>query len=419
MEQRGPPGAALPVQGDGGAYPWVLVATLFLLVFLFWGGYSSFGVFLGPLSKEFGWSRGLVSTALTINLMVGGVLGLGIGTLTDRYGPRALMTGAALALVLGFLLMSWTSHLWQLYLSIGFLAGLGISCAYIVPTATISRWFHKRRGLALGIVLTGIGTAYMVAPPFTASLIESQGWRSAYRVLAVIIGLGAVPLALSLRRPPPLDEVGTGKTTSTTVRQALSTSAFWSMFTVWITLGLSLMAVVVHLVPHATDRGIPLTAASTALTVYGVSNIAGRVSFGILIDRVGPKPAYALCVVLQTIGIIGVLGASSLLAFYAMTALFGLGAAGADTVAIKTTPDLFGTASVGAFIGMLSLGWRAGAAAGPAVAGFVFDATGGYLMAFLPMALIGLTAGVLFLRIRSPQRAIEGSPLGESGYRPA
>jgi len=416
---RGAHPAIAPDHEGDGVYPWVAVATLFLLVFLFWGGYSSFGVFLGPLSREFGWSRGLVSTALTINLMIGGVLGLGIGTLTDRYGPRALMTVAALALVAGFLLMSWTSHLWQLYLSIGFLAGLGISCAYIVPTATVSRWFHKRRGLALGIVLTGIGAAYMVGPPFTASLIESHGWRFAYRVLAVIIGLGAVPLALTLRRPPARDEAATGKATSTTVRQALGTSAFWAMFAVWTTLGLSLMAVVVHLVPHATDRGIPLTAASTALTIYGVSNIAGRVSFGVLVDRVGAKPAYALCVVLQTVGIIGVLGASTLPAFYAMTALFGLGAAGADTVAIKTTPDLFGTAAVGAFIGILSLGWRAGAAAGPAIAGFVFDASGGYLMAFLPMALIGLAAGLLFLRIRSPRQATEGSLHGESGYHEA
>ncbi|MBI2916931.1 MAG: MFS transporter [Chloroflexi bacterium] len=412
MARGAHPGTGVTLPREGGLYPWVVVTTLFLLVFLFWGGYSSFGVFLGPLSHEFGWSRGLVSLALTINLMVGGVLGFGIGSLTDRYGPRALMTGAALALAAGFMLVSWTSHLWQLYLSIGVLSGLGISCAYIVPTATIARWFHKRRGLALGIVLTGIGAAYMLGPPFTASLIESLGWRSAYRVLAAIIGLGAIPLALSLRRPPPWDEAGVGKATSTTVRQALSTSTFWSMFAVWITLGLSLMAVVVHLVPHATDRGIPLTTASTALTIYGVSNIVARLSFGFLVDRVGPKPAYALCVVLQTAGIVGILGAGGLVSLYATTALFGLGAAGADTVAIKTTPDIFGTAAVGAFIGILSLGWRAGAAAGPPIAGFVFDTTNGYLMAFLPVAVIGFAAGVLFLRIRSPQRTVETSPHG-------
>lgn len=166
---------------------WVVVAACFFVVFGVWNSHAAFGVFLPVLSQEFGWSRGAISVAASIQLIVGGVIAFAIGGLSDRHGPRWILAVSAFFGGGAFLLTSGVSTLWHFYLLQGLLLGVSISSIYLVPTTTVSRWFTERRGLALGILLTGLHLAFITGPPLAAFLINRFGWRAAYALLAGIM----------------------------------------------------------------------------------------------------------------------------------------------------------------------------------------------------------------------------------------
>lgn len=138
----------------------------------------------------------------------------------------------------------------------------------------------------------------------------------------------------------------------------------------------------VHIVPYVKDHGVTLERASLALTVYGISLIGGKLLFGAVLDRLGTRPTFGVCTVLQVLSLTAVLGGPPLWALYLLIMCFGLGAAGADTCVIAAASEVFGVRAIGAILGMINAGWRLGAALGPAAAGFIYDATGSYAIAF-------------------------------------
>ncbi len=144
---------------------------------------ASYGVFLPILAERFGWSRGAISAALSINLLVGGVAGFAAGALADRYGPRLILVVTVTLAGTAFALVSVVDALWQLYLLVGLLGGVGMSSFYLLSATTIARWFDARRGLALALVLVGFSLGYISAGPLAAWLIERFGWRAAYALI--------------------------------------------------------------------------------------------------------------------------------------------------------------------------------------------------------------------------------------------
>ncbi|MBI2916930.1 MAG: MFS transporter [Chloroflexi bacterium] len=388
-------------RGHPTAYRWVLVAASFLFMLAFWGAQSSFSVFIGPLSEEFGGSRGMVSLAYTFNLIASAGVGVVMGVLADRKGPRLAAILCGVFMGSGFLLASRAAHLWQLYLTIGVLGGLGMAGGFIVPTVTISKWFQTQRGLALGLAFTSIGIAYMLGPPWAGYLIANFGWRTAY----VIIGTGSLFLALSMtplfRLPGGPSGEGLGPysapASGPSLRQALRGSSFWVVFLVWGLQGFSIIAVTTHLVPFATDQGISLARAASLFTTYGVATTVARSAFGGLADRFGTKPVFSLCVVLQAVALLGFLLGGGLVQFYVAAALLGLGASGGDTVITREAPELFGTAALGAIMGAVVIGWRVGAAVGSPFAGFIYDVTSAYTLALWVAFVFVAGAGPLFL----------------------
>ena len=402
-----------PELGSG----WVVLAASFLVTFCTWNAYTTFGVFIPILSQEFGWSRGAISLAFTLTMLIGGPLGFVVGAMVDRYGPRTL-TAVSTALVgIAFLLASTMSALWHFYLLMGLATGLGMSSLYLVPIATMSRWFPARRGLAMGIVLSSLGVAYIVSAPLAAFLFEMFGWRTTYLVLGGSVCAIALPATCLIKNPPvqPTDPASAGApdgpdgqarrvlapVQGLTVREAIGHRSLWILLVVWFLLAFAQMMVQVHVVPYATDRGLSLEHASLAVTVYGFSTIAGRLVFGAAADRLGTKLVFWLCVALELASTTWLMALPSRWSLYAVMVLFGLGANGTDTAYLKVVGEIFGTRSIGAVIGLLTLGWRGGAAAGPAVAGYVYDATGFYTIALGLATAAVLACGGLFLGIRS------------------
>ena len=389
---------------------WVVLAASFAGMFGIWIPHAGFGVFIPSLSTEFGWSRGAISSVASLNLLLGGVLGFWVGAVNDRLGPRPILAVGAALTGTGYLFASAINALWQFYFLIGVLLGSSMSGLYLVPTAVVSRWFVENRGLALGIVLAGLNLAYVVGGPLSAVLISAFGWRQAYLLLGGVVWLVAVPASFFTKNPPSGEASGNPAARGTaaafrspagaTFREALADRRSWLLAATWFLLGFANMMLAIHIVPYVKDQGVTLERASLTLTIYGLSSIGGRLLFGAAADRLGTRPTYWFCLVLQLATFLAVLTRPPVWILYLLIMLFGLVSAGADTVVVKAAPEVFGVRAIGALMGFLSFGWRCGAALGPAAAGFLYDATGSYTVAFgfgagaLAMTLASFTLGV-------------------------
>ena len=387
---------------------WLIVAALFVVTYGISTPLAAYGVFLPVLAEHFGWSRGAISTALSINLLIGGLAGWLIGVLADRHGPRVILVVTVALAGVAFALVALVDALWQLYVFVGVLGGVGMSSFYLLSASTVTHWFDERRGLALALVLVGFNLGYISAGPLAAWLIGAVGWRTAYALLGGGCGLVTLAAALTVRVPRspevpqlrrPAARAGAAPDAfapGMTLRAALGDPRQWYLNVSWFLMGGLALMVSVHAVPFARDQGISLAAASLALTAYGVGAAGGRLASGMVSDRVGAYTTIRIGFVLQAVALVALLWLPSREALLASLAAFGIGFAAADTMITKVIPDVFGVRALGAIMGVLGLGWRCGAALGPAAAGFLYDTTGSYAIPFGAAPVAALIAWGLF-----------------------
>ena len=386
---------------------WLIVLALFVVTYGISTPLAAYGVFLPVLAETFGWSRGALATALSINLMVGGLAGFGVGALADRHGPRLLLVITVALAAAGFALVATVGALWQLYLFVGVLGGLGMSSFYVLAAATVTHWFEERRGLALALVLVGFNLGYISAGPLAAWLIAHIGWRAAYAALGSGCAVVTLASALTVRLPRPEETPGLLRrhaapgapvvhAPGVTLWAALADPRQWCLNVAWLLLGGVALMVSVHVVPFARDQGISLAAASLALTAYGVGTVGGRLAAGALSDRLGAITTIRLGYLAQLVAAAGLSWAPSRDVLLAALVVLGIGFAACDTMITSVVPDLFGVRALGAIMGVLTLGWRSGAAVGPAVAGFLYDLTGSYAIPFGAAPAVVLVSWILF-----------------------
>jgi MFS family permease len=384
------------------------VAALFVVTCGIATPLAAYGVFLPVLAEAFGWSRGALSTALSINLVLGGLTGLGIGALADRHGPRVLLAPTVALAGAAFALVSTVGALWQLYLFVGVLGGVGMSSFYLLSATTVARWFDERRGFALAVVLVGFNLGYISGGPLAAWLIARAGWRMAYALLGGGCGLVTMLAALTVRLPRPMEAAAlrlasrrvnateAAHESGVTLRHALTDPSQWCLNIAWLLLGGLAFMVTVHIVPFARDQGVSLAGAALALTAYGVGSVGGRVAAGAMSDRIGTITTMRIAYVVQALALLALLWLPSREALLGSLAAFGVGFAAADTMIAKVIPDVFGVRAIGAIMGVLTLGWRSGAALGPAAAGFLYDVSGSYAVPFGAAPGVVLVSWALF-----------------------
>lgn len=373
----------------GGARRWWIVAALFAITYGMATPLAAYGVFLPVFEETFGWSRAAISGALSINLVIGGVAGLVLGARADRYGPGPILACTVVLAGAGYALVSVVSSLWQLYLLVGVLGGIGMSTFYVLSAMTIARWFDARRGLALGLVLMGFNLGYITTGPIAAWLIGQVGWRGAYALIGGVCGLLTLGAALTVRLPRPQEAPpahapatdGAGPR-GMTLREALADPRQWYLNAAWLLQGALALMISVHAVPYARDLGLSLGLAALALTGYGIGAVSGRLTAGAVSDRIGSAATIRAAFVVQAIALAGLLGWPSATGRLIAIVGLGFGLAGADTIIVRVMPDVFGLRSLGAIMGVLGFGWRLGAAIGPTTAGAIHDVTGSYGLAF-------------------------------------
>ena len=385
----------------------------------------SFGVFFNVLEGEFGWSRTLLSSAVALAALVMGLLAVFAGRLCDRFGPAPVLVGAGLLFGTGFALISVVDEPWHLFVLFGLFIGVGMSTHDVATLSTIARWFVRRRGMMTGIAKVGTATGQMVLPPVAALLIAVLGWRGAALALGIVAGGLLLVAAASMRRPPPDRAAASGASgaaASPTGRgggfaEIRRSRVFWTLCAAQFLFFPTLMTVPLHIAVHGMDLGMTRGVAATLLTVIGGASIAGRLTVGTFADRIGGRNAYVICLVPLVTSLLMLMGADTHASLFAVVALYGFGHGGLFTVVSPTVAEFFGTRTHGAIYGGIYLFGTIGGAAGPIMAGRVFDLTGSYEYAFSALALMG--AGALLLMASLPPPRSAQLLRSAAGSRPA
>ncbi len=395
-------------------YGYIIVVAAFFVMMLSFGLINSFGVFLNPLINEFGWSRAVTSGAFSLTMVMYGLLSIVMGALNDRLGPRKVVTICGFFLGFGYLLMSQVSAIWQLYLFLGTMTGIGIGGVWGPLLSTIARWFVKRRGLMTGIVLAGMGIGGLVIPPVLTRLIIASGLRLSYAIIGITALVVMVAGAQFLKRDPTLkglmpygDTGGGGKqqyfkteSIAYSLKEASHTVQFWLYSIVFFFRGFCTFAIMVHIVPHAIDMGISVTNAANVLATAGGMGVIGNVLLGGLGDRIGNKWVHIIGFILMTASLLWLLPAGELWMLLLFAAVFGLGQGGMSASASPLLASLFGLSSHGLLFGVVALGFRIGAGIGPFLAGYIFDVTSSYHMAFLACIVFSVVGLIVTLLLK-------------------
>ena len=397
-------------------YGWVVVATFFVIGITLYGIHFSFGIFFKSIESEFNLTRAATSAILSANMLLAGVCSFFAGRALDRYGPKAVVLLMGIFTGLSLVLTSQVNALWQIFLTYSLLLAMGTGPLYVVPMSAVSRWFDKKRGLALGLSSLGIGLGTVIMAPFATYLITNFDWHTAYLIIGLIAWLIVIPLSRLLKKDPR--EIGALPDGVKSCRQEVKSKensiqlidsslwlvfrkrSFWILVSTWFLFASSVFLVFTHLVPHVTDIGFSAGEAAVVLSLIGMGSIPGRLIMGIASDRIGRKSAIIICTLLQSGAMVWLLWARDLWMFYLFALIFGFAHSGLGPSMAAIIGDTFGLGKIGAIFGLLEVGFGIGAAIGPAIGGFIFDVTGSYSIAFLivPAAMLLATLFVALIR---------------------
>ena len=406
-------------------YGWVVVAVAFVTLGIAANARTAFSLLFPPLLDEFGWDRGMTAAAFSIGLVSAMVYAPLIGAAMDRFGPRLLIPFGALVMAAGFVLTTHVLAPWQFYLTIGLLVvGPSTLLSYTGHFVFLPNWFARKRGLALGIVFSGVGVAAIFLFPWFQATIDRDGWRAGCFALAVLLIAVVVPLNFLLQRARPsdlgLEPDGDGSgpdaakptlrvvdpdwaAVDWTLRRALGTARFWLFgFGAFCAL-FAWYAVLVHQTRYLIDVGFGAETAAFALGLVNLLAVAGQPLLGHLSDRIGREWIWTI----SCLGFVLTYALLLLLAWqpspvllYAMVAAQGLIGYALVSVFGAIPAEIFQGRHYGAIFGTVSIVGNSGAAAGPWVTGLLFDLTGSYTLPFslaigsslLSIALIWLAA---------------------------
>ena len=391
-----------PSDTSGIFYGYIIVVASLLIMLIMFGTRYAFGVFLKPVLTEFGWSRAMITGAFSLSMFMEGLLGIVMGGLNDRFGPRKVLTFCGLFFGAGCLLMAKINSVWQLYLFYGIIMGIGMSGVWVPLLSTVARWFVKRRGMMSGIVLTGTGLGALIAPPAANWLISRYDWRTSYIIIGIIILVVVIICAQFLRRDPSLmgqvpdgvNREGEHDLNSVneglTFREAVHTKQFFILLVMLFCLGVCMFTVMVHIVPHATDLGIPPASAAKILSVLGGLAVLGRLILGSAADKMGPRQIFIIGFILLSVALFSLIPVTGLWMLYLLIAVFGFGQGGMGASESPLIASVFGLRSHGVIFGVLGFFLTIGAAIGPFMAGYIFDNAGSYNLAFAFCAVAGI-----------------------------
>ncbi len=423
-----------PVNKSKLYYGWYIVAVVFVCMLLAYGIRMSFSVFFVAMVEDFGWTRAETAGMFSINMVVYGLSSVLGGYLIDRFGGRKVFPVGGLLLAAVLLAMSRATALWHFYILYGVVLGLILSSmGYVAFTTVLSPWFSRLRGAAMGIALTGSSAASLLTI-FSQYLISATSWRGSFQMLGLAVLVIFVPIsAIVLRRRPediglvPDGEASTRQSkesrpvslseeerivnkkwasTPWTLSKAMRTFPFWGIFLEQFLIATAGSIIIVHQVAYSVGLGFSKIFAATIFGLTGVFSMLG-IFGGALSDRLGRERAY----VCGNIGLI--LSLSILLAtgnivqpwmLFLFTITYGISRGINAPLYGAITADLFQGKKLGTIMGVINLGFGLGSGLGSWLAGFIFDLTKSYSLAFLlAISTYSIAIAVIWLVV-APRR---------------
>ncbi|MCA1408154.1 MFS transporter [Ensifer sp. IC3342] len=396
-------------------YRWVIVAAGGLLGCIAIGAMFSLPVFLRPISQDTGWSVTGVSSAMTIGFIAMALASMIWGTLSDRWGPRLVVSIGSAVLAAALALTSQATSLIEFQLVFGLAVGGATAAIFAPMMACVTGWFETQRSLAVSLVSAGMGMAPMTMSPFAAWLVTIYDWRTSLLIIAAFTGAVMVPVALLVRRPPALERQtavasSDGEQPDMSVGQAIRSPQFIILFLTNFFCCATHSGPIFHTVSYAISCGIPMIAAVSIYSVEGLAGMGGRVVFGLFGDRFGAKRVLVSGLLLQAFGALAYFFVRDLGAFYAVAAVFGFIYAGVMPLYAVIARENFPLRMMGTVIGGTAMAGSLGMATGPLAGGLIYDTFASYGWLYIGAWGIGIGAFLIALTFRPFPKA-EPAPL--------
>jgi MFS family permease len=420
LQTKGSPPFGLPF-----FYGWVVVAVAFVTMGIGVNTRTAFSLLFPPILDEFGWSRATLAATFSIGFMVSTLATPAIGAMMDRWGPRIVIPIGAVLTGLGLMAATFAFLPWHFYLTLGVMVvGGTIFMSYIGHTMFLPHWFDRRRGLAIGIAFSGVGTGSIIMFPWMQFAIDTTGWRQSLWITAIVLIVVLVPLNIIFQRHRP-EHLGlrpdgaddpakssAGETapvrdgivnrawtvTDWTLARAIRTKPFWWLVLAFSTGLYAWYAVQVHQTRYLIDVGISAEKAAVALGLVGLTGIGGQIAIGHFSDRIGREWAWSLAFagfLLSYVLLLALDQYPSDWLMYFMVGAQGFLGYGMTGIYASVPAELFAGRRYGIIFGSLGVASGIGAGFGPWATGFLFDLQGSYGQAFavaILMCLISIFA---------------------------
>ncbi len=389
------------------SYGWVVLAVVFAsMAVAIGGGQYAFGIFVKPLAEEFGWSRTQINVGLSFSA-VGGLLSPLVGRAMDRYGARIVIAVSLALMSLTFLARPFITELWQFYV-LSAIQFAGFPGAAALPAARlVGIWFPKTRGRMMGITATGANFGGLVMPALTGYVVATAGWGWGYAAIGAIAAFTMTSSVLFVRESVPGLRAGgraSGKTTATaetatlpgtTVREALRSRSFYAVSFGMFAGTFAYQAVLSQIVPHLQNVGLSLGKATLYLSLVAVIGMAGKIVFGYLTERMAVKYVLTLSLLVQCVGILGLMTLPTTPFLWLVVPIHGLAHGGMGAVWPLLVQDSFGLKHFGAIFGLANVATIGSSLLGPIMMGVSFDVTGSYNPGFAGVIAIFLVGSVV------------------------
>jgi MFS family permease len=391
-------------------------------------GFYSLPVFFVELTTAFGWGRGVTATGISIATLLSGIASPLVGLLISRYGPRKVIIAGALIMSTAFVLFSRMQTLWQYY-CICVLLAAGWAFSGTIPTSySVSDWFEKKRGRAMGVMMVGVGLGGLTFAPLTRRLIDWFDWQTAFLAYGVFISLVLIPVVGRIFRQRPAEhgvladgevsaDASTGQSQAGSIagvpwtfRDAVRTRTFWAISVVFILVTFGQTAILIHQVAFFQDIGISPEEATGALAFCALLGTVGKLFFGAMADRYPARFAMVLCFGLQAIGTVLLLSTPALGSPFWFVIVWGFAMGGVIALEPLIVAECFGLHAYGVILGTVYVFITIGAAMGPPFAGFVFDMNQSYLLALVVFAVTYVLAAGLSLLAIPPRLSAPVEP---------
>jgi MFS family permease len=405
-------------------YGYIVAAACFVTWFIGWGSYGiCFGLFFKPLLIEFHWTRAETSLAYSLSLLLQATMGITTGWLTDRMGPRIVVTILGSFVGWSFLLLSQVQTLWQFIIYFGIVGGMGASVLNTPIMATISRWFVKRRGLMTGLVQAGAGMGGFFLAPLTSWLILNYGWRHASFVIGLLTATLMILSGLCLIRDPrdarqfPDGQLADNpdkfsipenisQPSGLSVNIFIKTAPFWMLIGIYGCFGYIRSTFSAHAAAYIQDLGYLLSDGAHVLAIIFAASILGRVGMGRIADIINNKRSLIIGYAIMAFIMIWLLFSKSLWELYIFGLFYGFGWGALAVLRFSVTAEVFGLASVGFIMGILGFSESIFAFFSSYLGGYIFDLSNSYQIAFILCLALSLFGLLLSWRLKPTETPV-------------